>query len=231
MKNRFIIFISCITIWSCSNQTAENTDSLETSSTKDSLIPQSDTSKIQINTNFPFGCADLTKFKFPKNWEGDLENYGQLKKPKGKEFDTIGLCFAAINFVRTIKSPKFQSLEVVKIGDNYKGAFNIDTLLQKSIDSCKYRLPNIGIYECYYSFERYGNLLLLDPKTKNGKLLNIYADDIGGDSHTRLRYFFIDKNVLYIYEGSCYDDGCILDENFKIIINQDGEIHINQLQK
>ena len=92
-------------------------------------------------------------------------------------------------------------------------------------------MPNIGIYECYYSYERYGNLLLLDPKTKNGKLLNIYADDIGGDSHTILRYFFIDKNVINIYEGSCYDDGCNLDEKFKIIINQDGEININQMQK
>ena len=231
MKNLLLIFISCSTIWSCSNKTLDNSNSIDTSATKDNLIAQHDTSKIKINANFLFGCADLTIYKYPKHWEGDLENYGQLKKPSGKEFDDIGQCFAAINLAKTIKLPKFQSLEVLKIGDNYKGAYNIDTLLQKSIDSCKYRLPNIGIYECYYSYERYGNLLLLDPKTKNGKLLNIYADDIGGDSHTILRYFFIDKNVINIYEGSCYDDGCNLDEKFKIIINQDGEININQMQK
>ncbi len=209
----------------------DNSNSVDTSATKDNLIALPDTSTIKINANFPFGCADLTKFKYPKHWEADLKNYGQLKKPSGKEFDDIGQCFAAINLVKTIKSPKFQSLELIKIGDNYKGAYNIDTLLLKSIDSCKYRLPNIGIYECYYSYERYGNLLLLDPKTKNGKLLNIYADDIGGDSHTILRYFFIDKNVINIYEGSCYDDGCNLDEKFKIIINQDEEINISQVEK
>ena len=209
----------------------DNSNSVDTSAIKFNLIAQPDTSKIKINANFPFGCAYLTKIKYPKHWEGELENYGQLKKPSGKEFDDIGQCFAAINLAKTIKSPKFQSLEVLKIGDNYKGAYNIDTLLQKSIDSCKYRLPNIGMYECYYSFERYGNLLLLDPKTKKGKLLNIYADDIGSDSHTILRYFFIDKNAINIYEGSCYDDGCNLDEKFKIIINQDGEININLMQK
>ncbi len=231
MKNLLLIFIYCFTIWSCSNRSVDNSNSVDTSATKDNLIALPDTSTIKINANFPFGCVDLTKFKYPKRWEGDLKNYGQLKKPSGKEFDDIGQCFAAINLVKTIKSPKFQSLEVIKIGDNYKGAFNIDTLLQKSIDSCKYRLPNIGIYECYYSYERYGNLLLLDPKTKNGKLLNIYADDIGGDSHTILRYFFIDKNVINIYEGSCYDDGCNLDEKYKIIINQNEEINISKVQK
>ncbi|MFN5213659.1 MAG: hypothetical protein ACK5DY_03505 [Bacteroidota bacterium] len=231
MKDLLLIFFTFSIIWSCSNQTLDSSNSEDTSATKDNLIAQSDTSKIEINADFPFGCADLTKFKYPKHWEGDLENYGQLKKPSGKKFDDIGQCFASINLVKTIKSPKFKSLEILKIGDNCKGASNIDTLLQKSIDSCKYRLPNIGTYECYYSYERFGNLLLLDPKTKNGKLLNIYADDIGGDSHTILRYFFIDKNVINIYEGSCYDDGCTLDEKFKIIINKDAEININQMQK
>lgn len=231
MKNLLLLFLSCLTIWSCTNRTAAQSDSADTRATKNNLIAPPDTSKIRINANFPFGCADLTQFKYPKHWEGDLENYGQLKKTAGKEFDSIGQCFAAINSVKTIKSPKFRSLEVLKIGNNYKGAYNIDTLLQKSTDSCKYRLPDIGIYECYYSYERYGNLLLLDPKTKNGKLLNIYADDIAGDAHTIIRYFFIDKNVINIYEGSCYDDGCSLDAKFKIMIHQSGEVNINPMQQ
>lgn len=231
MKKLLLLLICGLAICSCSNPTADNSNSIDTTSTKDNLISQTDTPKIQINSSFPFGCADLTKYKYPKQWEGDLENYGQLKQPKGKEFDDIGQCFAAINLVKTIKSQKLQSLEVLKIGDNYKGAYNIDTLLQKSIDSCKYRLPNIGIYECYYSYERYGNLLLLDPKTKKGKLLNIYADDIGGDSHTILRYFYIDKNLITIYEGSCYDDGCSLDEKFKITISHNGELKIESVTK
>lgn len=231
MRDLLLIFLSCLTIWSCSDRTAELLNSADTSATKGILIAPLDTGKIKINANFPFGCAELTKFKYPKHWEGDLEYYGQLKKPGGKEFDDIGQCFAAINLAKTIEPPQVQSLQVLKIGNNYKGAYNIDSLLQKSIDSCKYRLPNIGIYECYYSYDRYGNFLLLDPKTKKGKLLNIYNNDIGGDSHTILRYFFIDKNVINIYEGSCYDDGCNLDEKFKIIINKEGELSISQIQK
>jgi len=54
--------------------------------------------------------------------------------------------------------------------------------MQISTDSCRYRLTNMGIYECYYSNSRYGNLLLLDPKTNKGKLLNIYANDPPGEA-------------------------------------------------
>ena len=119
----------------------------------------------------------------------------------------------------------------MEINDIFKNTNNLDTVMQISIDNCRYRLPNIGIYECYYSYQRYGNLILLDPKTNEGKLLNIYANDLGGDSHTTLRYFYIDKNEIHIFEGICYDDGCSLDEKIKIIINQDGEININQMRK
>jgi hypothetical protein len=190
-------------------------------------MTQGDTVKIQINSNFPFGCADLAKFNYPKCWEGDLKNYGHLKKPKGQELEDIVKCFNAINSAKTIKSLKPKKIELFEIGDFFKNANNLDTLMQISIDSCKYRLPNIGIYECYYSYQRYGNLILLNPKTNEGKLLNIYADDIGGDSHTKLRFFYIDKNEIHIFEGTCYDDGCSLDEKFKIIVNSDGKINVN----
>lgn len=231
MKNLLLILLSCLTIWSCSNRTADNSNSVDTSTTKDNLISQTDTSRIQINANFPFGCADLTKFKYPKHWEGDLENYGHRKKTNGQEFENIEKCFDAINLAKTIKSPRPQSMELLEIGDNFKTANNLDTLMQRSTDSCRYRLPNIGTYECYYSYAHYGNLMLLDPKTNKGKLLNIYANDLGGDSHTILRYFFIDKNGINIYEAYYYDDGCSLDETFKIVVNTDGEIIINQIKK
>ncbi len=209
----------------------DNSDSIDISATKVNLVSQTDTSKIQINTNFPFGCADLTKYKYPKHWNRDLENYGHLKKPKGQEFENIGKCFNNINSAKTIKSPKPQKVELLEIGDIFKNAYNLDTSMQISIDSCRYRLPNIGIYECYYSYQRYGNLILLDPETNEGKLLNIYADDLGGDSHTILRYFYIDKDEITIYEATYYDDGCSLDKKYKIIINSDGRININTLKK
>jgi hypothetical protein len=231
MKNSLLILIFSSIIWSCSNQANDNTISVETSKTKDNQIEQNDLAKIQINANFPFGCTDLKKIKYPKYWKGELGNYGHLKKTNNQKLENIGHCFDAINLAKTIKFPRPQSLDLLEIGDNFKHANNLDTLMQKSIDSCRYRLPNIGIYECYYSYARYGNLMLFDPKTNKGKLLNIYADDLGGDSHTILRYFLIDKNVINIYEAYYYDDGCSLDETFKIVVNLDGEIKINQIKK
>ncbi|MEX1189699.1 MAG: hypothetical protein WED33_10610 [Bacteroidia bacterium] len=231
MKNLLLLLISCSTIWSCSNQTPNNPISADTSATKDNLIGQTDTAKAQINANFPFGCADLKKFKYPKHWEGDLENYGHLKKPKGQEFESIGKCFNAINSGKTIKSPRPQKVELLEIGDIFKNANNLDALMRISFDSCRYRLPNIGIYECYYSYQGYGNLILLNLKTNEGKLLNIYGDDLLGDPHTKMRYFYIDKNEISIYEASYYDDGCSLDEKYKISINSDGVINISTLNK
>ena len=59
-------------------------------------------------------------------------------------------------------------------------------------------------------------------------MLNISADDLGGDSHTILRYFYIDKKALHIYEAYYNDDGCSMDETFKIDVNSDGEINIEK---
>ncbi len=205
MKFHLLLFILFSFICSCYNKSADSLNTIDSSSTNNNILSQSDT--IKINTDYPFGCDQMTT----------------------KDFDDISKCFAIINSSKTIESPKFKSLEVLKIGDNYVGDVNIDTLLQKSFNNCKYRLPNIGIYECYYSYERYGNLLLLNPKSGKAKLINIYADDIGGESYTMLRYFYIHKNIIYIYEGYCYDDGCSLNEKSKIIINQNGEVNIKTL--
>lgn len=231
MIKLFLIILFCSTIWSCSNQNTNNSTPADTPKVKDNLIAKADTVNIPINTHFPFGCADLIKFNYPKRWDGDLENYGHLQKPIGKAFEDISMCFHAINSGKTIQSPLVRKLELIEIGDIFKTANNVDTVMQISIDNCRYRLPNIGIYECYYAYQRYGNLILLDPKTKEGKLLNIYADDLGGDSHTTLRSFYMDKNEIRIFEGACYDDGCSLDEKCKVVIHADGTININPLHK
>lgn len=231
MKYLDLSIFFCLTVLSCSFHTSGNSNLVELSNPKDELISQIDSNKIEINANFPFGCVELIKFKYPKHWEGDLENYGHHKKNKLHEFENIEQCFKAINLAKTIQSPKPQNIELIDIGHNFKNAFNLDTILQRSIDSCKYRLPNIGIYECYYSYAHYGNLLLLDPKTNIGKLLNIYANDLGGETLTVMRYFYLDKNEIRIYEANYYDDGCTLNEIFKIIVNSTGEIKINQIYK
>jgi len=237
MKKILIILICCLTIWSCSNRTADNSNSADTSPTNDNLISQTDTSNIQININFPFGCADLTKYKYPKHWGGDIENYGQLEQSRGKEFENIGQCFGKLNGIMTNKvKPEILELKHIKIGKDFLNTVYYDTISQHKIDSLKYRLPDIGDYQCYYFYEQskkiygqYGNLLLLDPKSKAGKTLNIYYE-VGGDQQVNFRYFYLDEGTIRIYEGSCYDDGCGLTESFNVKIKSDGQITIDELK-
>lgn len=237
MKKNLLILICCSIIWSCSNRTVDTSNSIDTPATQNNLVAETYTSKIQINTSFPFGCADLTKYKYPMHWDGDLENYGQLKQPKGKEFENIGQCFRGINGIMTNKlKPEILELKHIKIGKDFLNTVYYDTITQHKIDSLKYRLPDIGNYQCYYFYEQskktfgqYGNLLLLDPKSKTGKTLNVYYE-VGGDQHVNFRYFYIDKATIRIYEGSCYDDGCGLAESFKVNIKSDGQITINELK-
>ena len=146
MNRFFLIFIFLIVICSCTNQKVNNSASADTAS--GGLFTQTDSIKIKINSNFPFGCSDLLKF-YPKHWERDIENYGHLKKPLGNEFDDIGKCFAAINSAKTISSPTPKSVELLKIGNNLKNIDNLDTFKQRSKESCKYRFPNIGLFECW----------------------------------------------------------------------------------
>jgi hypothetical protein len=136
-----------------------------------------------------------------------------------------------INTAKTIIAPGFQRVDLLQIGETFKNANNADTAMQMSVASCRYRLPNVGLYECYYAYQRYGNLILRDPETNVCKLLNIYADDLGGDNSTTVRYFYMDKNEISIYEGTCYDDGCSLHEKYRIVIHEDGRINIISLMK
>ena len=233
MKKNLLILICCSTIWLCSNQTVGTSNSIDSPSTKDNLVTQTDTNKIQINTNFPFGCSSLTT----KHWEADPKRYGRLKQPEEKEFEDIGKCYVSINTAATLQSkPEIIETKHLKIGVDFKNTIYYDTISQQNIDSLNYRLPDIGVYQCYYFFEQsknmfgdYGTLLLLDPKLKTGKTLNIYYE-VGGDQHVNFRYFFIDGETIKIYEGSCYDDGCSLAEKFTVNIKADGQVSINELK-
>jgi len=257
MKN--LLFITCATIYSCSNPADQNSNSGDTTAvinnraiSADTTKPQSNfnltdtlfainstaeigTTPIQINTTFPFGCIELTKLSFPKIWDGVGD--GTLKQPQGKEFNNIYECFQRINSAKTIKLPDILKLEHLKIGKNPSDILHYDTIVQSSFDSCRYRLPDVGIYNCYYSFRQarkqfgeYGNILFLDPKTKIGKTLNIYHET-GGNDDVSLRYFYMDMGVIKLYEGSCSADDCNLVEAYSIAVKQDGKIIIKQNHK
>lgn len=236
MKNILLLFIFSAIIGACSNQTTNDPDSTVSSSSKDSLTSRNKKDSIQINTNLPFGCSELIKHKYPKKWKADLSNYGQLLQPEGKEFENIGQCFEKINgIISTSDRPEILKVEPLKISKNLSNV-NFDSVLQGDIDSLKYRLPNIGKYQCYYfyaqsqkNFGLYGNLVLLNPESREAKLLNVYYQ-VGGEQHVSFRYFYMEGREVRIYQGSCYDDGCDLSESFIVKIKLDGQIMIEELK-
>jgi hypothetical protein len=259
MKLSSIPYIFCITIWSCSNPTDNNlksadnlpvevrndsfvTSKIETAKIISNIINKDtsiERSKVQIDSNFPFGCIELSNFKYPKKWTSTGGDGSEFSDKDEKELKYLSDCFHNINHGNSMLTPKVEHLEILKIGTNYKNASHyFDTLAIKSIENCKFRLPRIGIYHCYYFFQEskthsygdYGNLLLLDTLNRKGKLLNIYYD-YGGDQSVSSRYFLIDKNVINLYGGSCYDDGCGLSETFRIKISQEGKVEIARIQK
>jgi len=152
MKSFLSIFVSSLTILSCSNANRNKVKLSVVSTTKDTILSIV-TINNSINAVFPFGCVDLKKIKYPKKWEGDLLHYGQLKKPAENEQENIEHCHRIINRSRIIASPTASKIEHVTIGDDFKNTQpNIQLLA--SADSCRFRLPNIGIFECYYSFQQ-----------------------------------------------------------------------------
>ncbi len=187
------------------------------------------------HTSLPFGCTGLNNLNYPMHWEGDLENYGQLKQPVGKTFDEVYTCFETLNNQPTLDTVlTIYNLQFINIGSAFNNNTYIDTLAQRNIDSLKYRLPNVRNYQCYYyytesaaKYGKYGNILLLDNSTQNGKILNIY-NEISGDQNVSYRYFYLTYEGLIIYEGACYDDGCSLNKKWKILISEDGEINIKE---
>lgn len=233
---KLLLFFFLIVLLCCNKKTVPSNLSIP-NGTEDSNSEETAKRVIKINAGFPFGCPDLAIYSYPKHWKEDPENYGRLKLPEGQEFDTIGVCFKDLNKVENIAiGPEILGVDHLLMGKDFLNTVYFDRVAQKAIDSLKYRLPDIGNYQCYYYFEKsklkygeYGNLLLLDPKTKRGKTLNVYYE-IGGDQHVDFRYFYLNAGVLRIYEGSCYDDGCGLRESFTVEIKAEGQINIKELK-
>lgn len=216
---------------SCLTKTEDGTNSQVMVDTTVSSKRKLEKNLITINTSLPFGCQGLTT----RRWEADPENYGGLKKTPGKEFEDFGKCYASINNSPSL-SFKLDRIEInhIKIGVDFKDLAYFDTLCQQSIDSLKFRLPDIGKYQCYYFFNQsekmygyFGNLLLLDPTRRMGKTLNIYYE-VAGDQHVSFRYFLLEGETIKLYEGSCYDDGCSLSEKFTVGIKSNGNIIISE---
>lgn len=238
MKQAFIPFIIFLLSSACSNSATETSANTDSSAIHSPAVTPAAGNEIQITADLPFGYKELINFSYPKRWEGDSENYGHLKQPDGKEFENIGEYFNEIHSRKTQKNkPEILELTHLKLGTDFPDIIYVDTLTQQKTDSLKYRLPDIGKYQCYYFFESskkiygdYGVLLLLDPNTKTGKTINIYYM-VGGEQSVSYRYFYIDGTIIKIYEGAYYDDGCSLNACFQVTIEASGQVKIDDIRQ
>lgn len=195
------------------------------------------TAEIDVNTEYPFGSIQLSSIKYPHHWDEDRDNYGRLKSPEGQELADISTHLSGLHNAPTITGPIVESIEFLNLNEQYKNdSYYFDTIAVKSMDSCLYRLPDFGKYECYYyrqhskknTYGVYGSLLLLDPTTRLGKLLTLYFE-YGGDQHVNLRYYLIANDTIRLYDGSAYDDGTSLKESYRISVQETGNFEIKEI--
>lgn len=239
MKLHRLIIILIPAFYSCSNNISDNSIYTDTTTINKTVVAQTDMEKVSINTSFPFGSAELRKYKYPHYWEENHDRYGPAKSPESKKLADISTLLSSINHAKTIPPPEIKNIAYIDLNKKYKNdLYYFDTLAIMYLDSCVYRLPNFKNYQCYYyrqqtkrsNYGDYGSLLLLDPAIGIGKLLTLYFE-YGGDQSVGLRYYFIDKDTIHLYDGYCYDDGTTLSESFKIFINSEGKIETKEIEK
>ncbi len=238
MKSHLFLVISCLFVYSCSNK------SDDTTTTEKNANEQTQPTEIPINANYPFGCTDLHEFKFElklfaraTNSYRDVMQEREERVSKRKELEAFIQCFDSIHQVETQKvKPEVRRLAHLTLSKQFTYMLDFDSTARNRVDNLKYRLPDIGKYECYYFFEQsnklpgyYGNLLLLDPKTKVGTPINIYYA-VGANKSMAIRYFNIDGETIQIFEGSYTVADCFLRESFKIHIKPNGEIMVEELK-
>lgn len=234
MKLKILSLISVLTLLACNSKVSDISLKSKIPKSTETTPTQSIIDTLKINTKFPFGYSGLAKFKYPKFWKGDLENYGQLIKPDGEDFDQIGEYFRKLHANPTIgNSPEVTKIEQITL--KYDNDY-LDSIASKSVNNVKFRLPNVGKFKCYYSFQQakgrfgeYGNLLLIDSITKIGKVINVY-NEVSGDQSVEFRYFTFDGKTIKLYNGICYDDGCELTETNNISIQNDGQIIVEEIK-
>lgn len=85
------MLFACLTICTCTQKGSDSSTFSDTTSLNKKALVQTEIYTIKINATFPFGCADLAKYKYPHYWDDDREHYKKLKSPEGKELAEISI--------------------------------------------------------------------------------------------------------------------------------------------
>lgn len=218
-----------------------------------------DTSKYSVKLNsetkevvLPFGSGFIEHIKLPIEWD-NKDSIGLLTAEE-KTFNKISKYYRDVNgnYTKSItgilKTESISSIELNEMAD-----FN--TSLLKSISNIKYQLPNMGPYQCFYSYNEAkevpliyidssgkkkeydyentpsyysstGNLILYNKISKTAKVINIYSEVLM-PFQVEMRLFLInEKRQIMLFRYSNEEIYGSLAEEYLINIQVDGEIEV-----
>lgn len=190
----------------------------------------------------PFGCETLVKFQFADRWK-IIDRSGTVNMGfniNHKALLEINSCLQGINHVKPGEAPLIKKTETIRPAKTTVLSCNDDI----KTDSIRIRLPNVGPYEAYYAYNNfyanrpndavvtpqdcmeYGNLLLIEPKSRATKIINLYLMKEGKDQ-LELRLFYIDEQAnIFIKELRCDQVECFVTQSYKMEITQKGDIKV-----
>jgi hypothetical protein len=245
-KNIFLLLLLCVALVSC-NIKPKSGKHLE----KSQVISKKPHAEIDSITNvkanngsssitpLPFGSKYLSNFKYEKRWITDSND--KVTDPTANDFLDY---YQKAGYVKASRFSKdIISVENIPLEDD------VDLFKRKLKLDYRYRLPDIGPYQCYYTYnedilgtpkdieagwEVYtaeGYLLLYNVKSKHLKVMNIYHDYVT-EAITYTRCFIIDKNkILQIFEAESYETEGSVKKIREIKIASNGEILIKSFKK
>jgi hypothetical protein len=226
MRAIFFITIILLLLTACSNK-KRNAAEIKTQTYSTDILRSSDSS-VAKTTTFPFGCDLIVHHKFPARWE---VNSLEKKDPHVIEIYEVMSCYNNINTVKSIAPPVVKHVEYVPVQE-YDQELYKDLPSRLSIDSCKYKLPDFGLYESYYSFNynrlarEMGYLILYDRKSGTAKTLCIYNSIPGGGSAS-YRFFYINSDkTIQIFALDVLENEMYFKQTHSIKILEDGQINV-----
>jgi hypothetical protein len=245
-----ILFFICLLalLFSCNNNKIKednrNQNEREKVQPTDSLHSDSKTNlnSYPLDGKFPFGYVYLENIDTSLDWDSlKLES----------NFDKIYNYYKSLNRLKTIS--KVDISDTTYINLQYGQPFNRNSFIDSitiSLDSIRYKLENIGPYECYYTqlnddSVRYppnfydderlcrssGNLIFYDPLSRLAKVITIY-NIITQPYETEYRFFFINKNkeIKIFTAQSNEGELSIFYQSYSIKVLDNGEIKIKELK-
>jgi len=245
------ISISLLFLYSCSSENSktevdQNDILLENLPPIDNSAVNTDGFETFDFGKYPFGCPTLVRFAFSDEWNiidfSGTVNMGHSIYQKA--LLEINECLQDINHSVTIERPKINKSEKV----SYFKEADLTCNDAGAIDSALVSLPDIGPYNAYYAFGNfyglnppetlftpddcleYGNLVLVDPKTNNAKVLNLYSVK-EREQNIYLRLFYIDENkLIHIKEIFCDQKYCKITKRYSVKVENNGQIKV-ELEK